>query len=216
MHHWSHPVSSRRLGQRPGARAAGWLVRMAVLVLSGSMTAVAAPPDNGSPLKSQFTTLSLSQCEIVKRHADGNSWLCPGLPGYPVYVAEGDLRFFMGFGPQAQKTRASTQTLGAFNTVFKDNRSRFTIEWRYVRRQGRDIPHAAIVRFFTSLDKNRGQVLVVTRIAETEACHVGYIDALANVHSAIALARSIADDKARTFDCKSEPQSYGATGRSPL
>lgn len=178
--------------------------------------AEAAPPDNLSPLKSQFTTLSLAQCEVQRRYADGNAWLCPGLPGYPIYLAEGDQRIFMGFGPDAQKVRAASQTLGPFNSLFKDKRSRFTVEWRYVRRHGRDLPHAAIVRFFTTREEARGQVLVVTHIRDAEACHMAYIDAVANAASAIALARSIADEGMRSFDCRSEPKVYGATGRSPL
>ena len=177
--------------------------------------ALAAPPDNVSPLKSQFTTIELSDCTVTRQHPDGNAWSCDGLPGYPVYIAEGDLRVFMSFGPQGEQQKAATQTLPPFNTVFKDNRNRITIEWRYVRRGGRDQPYAAIVRYFTTRDATRGQVLVVTRISDRDACHVAYVDALANP-SAIALARSVADELARTFDCKAGPSVIGATGKSPM
>jgi hypothetical protein len=180
-----------------------------------AMSAAAAPPDNVSPLKSRFTTIGLDTCTVVRRHPDGNSWRCDGLPDYPVYLAEGDLRFYMSFGPRAEKQKAATQTLGPFNTVFRDKRNRITIEWRYVRRGGKDLPYAAIVRYFTSRDGTKGQALIVTRISDQEACHVAYVDALANP-SAIALARSIADERARTFSCKDEPTVVGATGRSPL
>jgi hypothetical protein len=185
------------------------------LLLFYATTAAAAPPDNTSPLKSQFTTIDLDACAVVKHHADGKAWRCDGLPGYPVYLAEGDLRVFMSFGPKAEQARAATQTLGPFNTVFKDKRNRIAIEWRYVRRSGRDLPYAAIVRYFTTRDGARGQVLIVTRVSEHDACHIGYIDANANP-SAIALARSLADERARGFDCKSDPTIVGATGRSPI
>jgi hypothetical protein len=43
-------------------------------------------------------------------------------------------------------------------------------------------------------------MLVVTRLAPGRVCHVGYIDAEAN-RDAIALARELADTKARKFRC---------------
>ena len=42
---------------------------------------------------------------------------------------------------------------------------------------------------------------------------MAYIDALANT-DAIALARQIADRRAKSFDCRQEPQTEGATGKS--
>jgi hypothetical protein len=72
-----------------------------------------------------------------------------------------------------------------------------------------------IVRYFTKSQTKRGQVLVVTRVTDREACHVAYIDAVANAN-AIILARRIADEKARKFDCKSDPARVGAVGKSPM
>ena len=190
-------------------------IAAASLALLTATAAIAAPPDNASPLKSQFTTLNLDDCKELSRDPAGNAWLCPGLPGYPVYVAEGDLRYFMSFGARSQQLTSAKQTLGAFNTVFRDKRNRFTVEWRYVRQEGRDQPYAAIVRYFTSRDGEKGQVIVVTRISPVDSCHMAYIDALAT-QSAIALARSAADELARGFDCKSEPRQLGGTGRSPM
>jgi hypothetical protein len=57
--------------------------------------------------------------------------------------------------------------------------------------------------------------VVVTRVTDTEACHVAYIDALANPDP-IILARRIADEQARAFNCLSEPSRIGATGKSPM
>jgi len=56
---------------------------------------------------------------------------------------------------------------------------------------------------------------VVSKVSDTEACHVAYIDALANP-DAIAMARQIADRQAKGFDCRQEPRTEGATGRSPM
>ena len=77
------------------------------------------------------------------------------------------------------------------------------------------LPYAIIVRFHTSRDGRNGDVLVVSKVSDTEACHVAYIDALANP-DAIALARRIADRQAKGFDCRQDPQTEGATGKSPM
>lgn len=183
------------------------------MVLAG--VAAAAPPDNASPLKSQFTTLDLASCTVLREHQDGNAWRCDGIPGYPIFIAEGDDRFFMSFGAKGQQSKAARQTIKAFNSPFRDKRNRATVEWRYTRKDSVDQPFAAIVRYFTSRDGAKGQVLVVTRISADEVCHMAYIDALAT-QSAIALARSAADELARTFDCRDEPRLLGGAGRSPL
>ncbi|HJZ42545.1 MAG TPA: hypothetical protein VJ233_02380 [Hyphomicrobiaceae bacterium] len=172
-------------------------------------------PVASNPVKSLYTTIDLKACKRIKRHRDGGSWRCDGLPGYPVFIAEGDLRQFVSAGADAEKRRAATQTLGAFNSIFERGSDRATIEWRFDRRGERQIPYAIIVRFHTSSDERKGDVLVVSKVSASEACHVAYIDALAN-EDAIALARRVADGRARTFDCRREPRPEGATGRSPM
>lgn len=168
-----------------------------------------------NPLKSLYTTIDLHDCSQEKVHPDGNAWTCPGLDGYPVYIAEGDLRTFVSVGPDAPKRRAAKQTLRPFNSLFKPNSQRATLEWRFVKRDGRVIPYATIQRIYTRLDGRSGEVLVVTRVTDREDCHVAYIDALAN-DDAIALARHIADTESRKFRCNQEPQLHGKTGRSPM
>jgi hypothetical protein len=166
-------------------------------------------------VKSLYTVIDLDKCKPVATHPDGNQWLCEGLPGYPVYIAEGDLRFYLSAGPKAAETRAAKQTLVPFNTVFEGNSNRTTVEWRFIIRDGNPVPYASIVRYFTSSDDSQGQVLVVTRVTDTEACHVAYIDALANPDP-IVLARRVADEQARAFNCRSEPSRIGAAGKSPM
>jgi hypothetical protein len=168
-----------------------------------------------NPVKSLYTSVDLKACKLLKQHRDGNSWLCSGLPGFPVYVAEGDLRQFVSMGPDAERRRAAAQTLGPFNSIFERNKERAAIEWRFVTRRERPIPYAAIIRFHTFHEGRRGDVLVVFRVGERDTCHVAYIDALAN-SDAIVLARQIADTRARTFDCRAEPVAAGEKGRSPM
>jgi hypothetical protein len=92
---------------------------------------------------------------------------------------------------------------------------RATLEWRFVKRNGKVVPYATIQRYFTKSGSRSGEVLVVTKVTPSEDCHVAHIDALANP-DAIALARSIADKEARAFDCASEPRRVGKTGSSPM
>jgi len=185
------------------------------IMLSGWLAPALGHPATASPVKSLYTTVQLKTCKQIKRRRDGGAWLCDGLAGLPVYVAEGDLRQFLSIGPDAHTRRAATQTLGAFNTIFENGSDRATIEWRFDRRGERQIPYAVIVRFHTSREDRKGDVLVVAKVSATETCHVAYIDALAN-SDAITLARFVADKQAKTFDCRNEPHAEGATGRSPM
>jgi hypothetical protein len=188
-------------------------LRKAIAVLVASLAG--AVPAAANPVKSLYTTVELRACKQVKRHRDGGAWLCEGLPNFPVYIAEGDLRQFVSVGAEPERRRAAAQTLGPFNTIFERGSDRATIEWRFLRRGERQIPYETIVRFHTSQEGRRGDVLVVSKVGYGETCHVAYIDALANP-DAIALARRVADGKARSFDCKQEPQAEGATGKSPM
>jgi len=183
---------------------------MAALVWCGL-----AMPATANPLKSIYTTIELKDCRKTKSGPDGGAWLCPGVEGYPVYIADGDLRTFVSVGAEPEKRRAATQTLSAFNSLFRAKSNRATLEWRFVRRDGKVVPYATIQRYFTKSDARAGEVLVVTKVTASEDCHVAHIDALANPQ-AIALARSVADTEARAFDCKSEPKRVGKGGRSPM
>jgi hypothetical protein len=175
-------------------------------------------------IKSRFTTIELKTCQSAKINPDGGAWICKGLSGYPVYVADGDLRQFISFGPVGQARRAATQTLKAFSSIFTPKRSRATVEWRFRRTDGRDVPYATIVRFYTTSgaakdndgDGARGEVLIVTKVTPTDACQLAHIDARANP-DAIILARSAADELSAEFDCKTDqPRIVGATGRNPM
>lgn len=184
-------------------------------ILAAALACLLAVPGAANPLKSLYTTIDLRQCKQTSKGPDGGAWLCPGLEGYPVYVAEGDLRMFVSVGRSPEKRRAAAQTLAPFNSLFQGKSERATLEWRIVRKGGKPVPYATIQRYFTKNDTGAGEVLVVTKVTPTEDCHVAHIDALANPQ-AIALARKIADEETKSFDCKSEPTKAGNTGRSPM
>jgi hypothetical protein len=139
--------------------------------------------------RSVYTTLDLAHCTTLKSTPDGTTYKCPGLPEVPVYFAEGDDRTFLSAGAALAKSRAAQQTLKSFNSVFPKAGGRATIEWRFVIRDNRKVPYAMIVRYFTEIDKAKGQVLVVSRVTDKDACHVAYIDARANP-DAIVMARA--------------------------
>lgn len=188
----------------------------ATLAIAGLLVPVLGhAPAQAYRVKSLYTTIDLKVCKKVRRHRDGGAWMCDGLAGVQLYVAEGDLRQFVSAGAGAEKRRAATQTLGAFNSIFEAGSTRATVEWRFDRRGERKLPYATIVRFHTSRDGRRGDVLVVSKVSDAETCHVAYIDALAN-KDAIALARHVADKQSKSFDCSREPRTEGATGRSPM
>jgi len=187
----------------------------AAAVLLSFMSLTDVSPAGANPVKSLYTTVELKACQPVKGHRDSEGWRCQGLPGYPVYVAEGDLRQFVSTGKDAEHRRAATQTLNASNTIFDGANRRATIEWRFDRRGEEHIPYATIVRYHTSQRGMSGDVLVISKVTPLETCHLAYVDALAN-SNAIALARRIADEEARTFDCSQQPRAVGAQGKSPM
>ena len=212
--HKNQPVKRRHLpASTLLSRATFPIAAMLPLVLS-QPKAAAQDATHGI-----VTTIDLDTCRVLRGGPNGKSWRCPGLPGYPVHVVETDDRSFLSVGQSAATQRASQQTLRVPNTLFP-NTKRATIEWR-VQAAARAVPnqaavpYAVIARLFTARDAARGQVLIVSKVTPTEACHVALIDAEANLE-ALALARSIADTSARTFDCSKAPTVEGKTGKSPM
>ena len=151
----------------------------------------------------------LDSCPLIEAGDEeegtfGGAWQCPGYKGAGVYVAEGDLRMFVSFGPDAANEPAAGQTLPNFNTVNE------TLEWRL--RGG--VPFATILRWFPSLDEGSrtGSVLIVTQLQPGGGtCQIARIDAQAN-KNANDLARQAADTMAGSFDCTQPPQILGNPG----
>lgn len=165
--------------------------------------------------KSRLTTIDLKSCRQVLRHKDGGAWNCAGLRGWPVYVAEGDLRQMLGFGPAPHKRRSATQSLAAFNTIF-DGKGRATVEWRVENdARGRGVPFATIVRYHTSRDGAKGEALVVTKVDAGNSCQLAVIDANANP-DAMAIARAWAITEAKKRACPDTPITLGKVGKGPI
>lgn len=177
---------------------------------------VASLPAAAQTVAFVYTTFDSKSCKHTKGRAeeDYGSWLCAGLGNIPVRLAAGDQRMSVTFGPLTKDNRAASQTLPGFNDVYSG-----TVEWRIEKRGGKPHPFATILRWnvVTGEDRDKatgpikpsGRVLVVTRLGPGGTCHVGYVDARANP-DANALARKIADEHARTFDCaKDKPLMSG-------
>jgi len=170
--------------------------------------------------QSVYSKLDLNEmCEPLKEPkmgVDSGAWICEGYKNIPVYVAEGDLRFFVSFGDKAMQEPAASQSLGPRNRLGD------TVEW--VLEDGE--PVATILRWHTDIPAElagaeqadadgfyRGQVLVVTQLREGKTCHVGYVDARA-AKNANKLARDAAHLLAGIWDCSSEPKLLGGGGLS--
>lgn len=190
----------------------------ALLALAATVAVGFAPPAAAVTRfqRSVFTAFSPSDCQpATPPSAGGSAYLCPGLEGYPIYYAEAFNRAYLGLGTEAPSSKAATQTLAAANTLRPRPARRITVEWRVVIRNGRNVPYAAIVRAFTADKGEKGQVLIVFRVAGSEACHAAYVDALAN-EQPIVRAHVFADEDARAFDCSQPARVLGETGLSPM
>ncbi len=157
---------------------------------------------------SAYSKIDIDACSVFRHDEESGStsWFCPAIPNQALWIAEGDLRFFVSFGRAAEVQVAAEQTLPPFNRIGG------TLEWRL----GPDgEAFATILRWFTEFDDGRvGQVLVVTKLGDEGTCHVAYVDALAN-KNANELARQAADTLSAGFDCETqEPVVVGTPGWS--
>lgn len=180
---------------------------LALVVLATAFPLV--PEAAAESIASDYTKVRLEACRQIaaadtEEGTFGGAWQCPGYKGQPVYVAEGDLRMFVSFGPAAADEPAAGQTLPNFNTVNE------TLEWRL--RDG--VPFATILRWFPSVDDSgkTGSVLIVTQLLPGGGtCQIARIDAQANKNANV-LARQAADSMAGSFDCSNPPAIIGAPG----
>lgn len=157
---------------------------------------------------SAYTEIDLDECLLLEADDFGASWACPGYKGFPLYIAEGDLRFFVSYGFDALDEPARSQTLPPFNTIHS------TLEWRLSNETGNWKPFATILRYFTESgveSEIKGEVLVVTKIERGNTCHIAYVDtkllALPDANPN-EIARSFADEYARDFDCETDEPHY--------
>ena len=155
-------------------------------------------------LVSDYTDVDIDQCTLIESDDTGAAWACPGLRGYPLMIAEGDLRMFVSFGLNPGVEKAAEQTLPPFNRLGAK------LEWLHPGDDATAPPVATILRWYTQRETGEaeGQVLVVTQILPGATCHIAYIDALA-VKNANEAARQIANETAGRFDCAEEPEYVG-------
>lgn len=170
---------------------------LALLLLALGFPLFAGPASAGEA-ESVYTELDLDQCKDVtpKDMQDyGSVSICPGYDGIDVRVAEGDLRIFVSYGPNAANQTATYETIPQFNKVGR------TLEWRVRREDGELKPFATILRYSWDVDGKRGSTLVVTKLTQDDACHMAYVEATDNA-KANEQARAIADREAAGFTCK--------------
>ncbi len=173
------------------------------------LTAVAfsalAFPAQAAEMKSEYTDIDIDKmCSISSVNEEGGefaSFVCPGWRGYPVLIDTGDLResLFYGFPPSSSET--VWESFAAFNSTGPK------IEWRIEVDGERQVPIAAIHRWFVNSDpeepEKKIEVLAVEKVGQLgvgDGCTVGLVVATGNP-KANETARKIADEQAREFVC---------------
>ena len=161
-------------------------------------------------LESVYTKLDVNDCLILSTEEEvdenqGAEWVCAGHNRIVVWIAEGDLRYFLGYGSRGRDQCSYRQTLGPFHTVHT------TLEWRLKSSGGQSRPIATILRYFFDWDGKKLEYLVVTKLGDGQACHMAYVDAADP--NANRLAHDAVDRFASGFDCERDrPFYYSAQG----
>ncbi|MBR0846885.1 hypothetical protein JQ543_03930 [Bradyrhizobium diazoefficiens] len=186
---------------------------LAMLLLCAGIDVAAA-----QSVSSAYTSTASKDCRQIGKPSelDGSTTrVCRGKAGLVVLIAEDDLREVVSVGRNrkvAAEEPAAKLWFGPFNST------ETTVEWRAAGAR----PFAIIQRWHIAdgadLDKqgrpNTKAMLVVTRLPPGPVCHVAYVDAIANPN-ANELARTAADDLARSFQCgKDEVKIMGTSGRA--
>lgn len=144
---------------------------------------------------------------------DWGNLVCSGYKGYPIFVYYSDAResLFYGFPPAGDRA-PQWESFTAFNHAGP------TVEWRIMKGVVREIPFATIHRWFVMREpEDRIEVLVVEKVGQPgirDGCRVGYVVATGN-ENANEMARRIADETARDFDCENAEPAV-ETGEVPL
>ncbi len=166
----------------------------ALLALPGAAAA--------ADLRSEYTDLDYTQCTSISSDEMGGTLVCPGLRGYPVVIAEGDLRQAVSYGVEALDEPVMNQGFAPFNHTGQK------IEWLVDASDKDDLqPLATILRWFIAGEDgaDKYQVLVVTQVKYGATCWIALVDALAT-KDANVVARNIAEEKAGKADCTAAPE----------
>jgi hypothetical protein len=190
------------------------LVRTITAVALALATSAAFAQD----FASVYSSTDVRKCKKIdaakKGEGDWSVWLCTGVSGYVVRISEDDLRMTVSIGRDRKSAAAQPAATRQFSPF---NRIHDTLEWR----TSKGAPFATIQRWFLSDSANPSKdgrptpvgMMVVTRL--NPACHVAYIDVAANAPAnANELARTAAEERARSFDCKQQPIIIGKRGRA--
>ena len=86
------------------------------LILSCAFIVIFVTYAQAGNIDSAYTKVEVENCLVVMQDSESGSvaWMCEGYRGMELYVAEGDLRFFVSAGPGAAQRTAASQTLGPF------------------------------------------------------------------------------------------------------
>ncbi len=171
--------------------------------------ALAAPALAGKKIDSAYSDLTYeaeagakATCKGIEADEESGSVLfeCKGYGGIKVYVAEGDLRTYVGYGMNGRGEIAASQTFPIFNQVGDK------VEWRL--KDGK--PVATILRWKMQNEDHKGEVLVVTQLQDGNQCWIAQVSATKN-KNANELARQAADELAGTVNCEAGalPKAYG-------
>jgi len=171
------------------------------MLLAGTADAKPAFDSAYTDLTFEGDVGSKATCRTLEADEESGSIVfeCKGYDGTKVYLAEGDLRTFVGYGGNGREEMAYGQTFPMFNQVGSK------IEWRL--KNGK--PVATILRFKMASDDMKGEVLVVTQLEEGNQCWIARVSASRN-NNANVLARQAADELAGTVACGDQmPRDYG-------
>lgn len=167
---------------------------------------------------SNYTSTAPRDCRVTGAGNgvdDSTIRVCPGKAGLVVVISEDDLREAVSVGRSRAAAAGEPAAQGSFGPF---NSTTNTVEWRAL--DGK--PFAIIQRWHIAdnadEDKNGRPIakplLAVTRLPPGAVCHVAYIDVKANPN-ANELARKVADETARNFNCgKDEVKVIGESGRA--
>jgi hypothetical protein len=169
-------------------------------------------------LVSTYTSTKPQLCRETNRVIiDGDEYastrVCRGKAGYTVIVDDDDLRTTVTI---RKKGKAKAVIAGGSDGRFSSVHN--VIEWRSVK--GAAEPFAVIIRWsFRDPDDESKEgkdlpLLIVARLSPGPICQIALVDTTAK-QDANAIARQIADEKARDFKCNSDTaQLIGARGRA--
>jgi len=178
---------------------------LSLIAMAAALGLAATPAFAGND--SAYTDIDLDNCTVMETFELGASFACPGYKGYPVWVAEDDLRDYVSYGFGAPGEMAAHQTLPSFNRLGGK------IEWRLTEVDGSWKPFATILRWITEPgDGSAGsEILIVTKLAPGNTCQIAYVDTrLVSMpgDNPNEIARNFADTEAESFDCTHDDPLY--------